>query len=60
MLVHQDDGVVNRLQFRRLMAVAVLALQPLQRLQLRRKAFPEVACADANRVHLPHQVNGLA
>ena len=60
MLVDQHDGVVNRFQFRGLMAVAVLALQPLQILQLRQKAFPQVAGADANRIHLLHQVNGFA
>ena len=59
-LVHQHHGVVNRFQFRRLMAIAVLALKPLQRLQLCHQAFPKVAGADPDRVHLSNQVNGFA
>ena len=47
-LVHQHHGVVHRLQFGSLIAVAVLTINPLQVLQLRQQALTQVARADAD------------
>src|SRR5208283_5743552 len=48
------------LELRGLVAVAILALKPLQVLQLCSETFAEVASAHTDRIHLPYQVNGFA
>jgi len=58
-LVHHHQGIIHGFEFGCLMAVAVLALQPLQGLQLGDETFAQITGAHADRIHLPHQINGF-
>ena len=60
MLIDEHDRIVQRFQFRHMSAVAVLAMDALQVVQLRQQAFAQVARAHADGIHLLYQVDGFA
>ena len=57
MLIDQHDRIVQRFQLGDMIAIAVLAIDALQVVQLRQQTFAQVARAYADRVHLlaPHR-----
>ncbi len=60
MLVYEHDCIVQRFQFRDMIAVGVLAVHPAQIVQLGQQAFAQVARAYPDRVHLLHYIDGFA
>ncbi len=59
-LIDQNDGVVQRFQLGEMIAIAVLAVDPLQVVQLGQQAFAQIARAHPDGVHLLHHVDGFA
>ncbi len=59
MLVHHENGVVDGFVLDLVVAVAVLAFDGLEVIELRKQAFAQVACADSDGVHLANDVDGF-